>query len=132
MPPRGPGIDGILARAAGIEGLLAAALVEVSSGQVLAQLQVGDAVAPDLVAAAAADVAAVLGDLVTRAGLDDELEDVMVTLTGRQFLMRGVRDAGPEPLVLVVTLDRREATLGLARRDLREIAGALGRDRVDG
>ena len=117
----GPGIDDILAEVAEVEGVLAAALVEASSGMVLASLQLSDAPDPAVLAAGAADLVLLLGDLVARTGFDDDLEDVMVTVTGRHHVLRMLRGPTPEPVALIVTLVRAESNLGMARRELREI-----------
>lgn len=109
-----------------IEGVLAASLIEVTSGLVLASARIGDVVDPAVIAASLADVVFLLGDLATRTGLEDELEDVLVTLSGRYHIVRMMRGPVTEPLALVVTFDRSETNLALARRELREVGEGFG------
>jgi hypothetical protein len=135
----GTGLDRLMADVLEIDGVRAAALVEPGSGLVLAGAGQGSGqgfdhgsdqgfdhgsdptVDPGVIGAAAADLVLGLGDLVARTGLDDELEDVVVTLSGRQYLLRMIPGAR-EPLALMVTVDRAEANQALVRWELREIA----------
>jgi predicted regulator of Ras-like GTPase activity (Roadblock/LC7/MglB family) len=121
----GPGLDALLEEVAQLEGVLAAAVVETSGGTVLASLRDDDTTDPGVAAAGAADLVLVLAELVARTGVDDLLEDVMVTLTGRYHVVRVLGGASSEPLALVVTFDRGRTNLGLARRELREIGARL-------
>lgn len=122
----GAGLDETLDRALEIEGVIAAALVEAGTGALLTGTQVGGVVAPAVIAAAAADIVFLLSELVARTGLEDELEGVVVTLSGRFHILRMVRGLTPEPVVLVVTLDRGETNLAMAQREIRELGARFG------
>jgi hypothetical protein len=132
-------IDMLLAHVRDIEGLLAATLLEPLTGTVLAAVRDaaagGDAgdplptVDPDLVAACAADVLLLVRELAARTEVNDaggDVESVVVTVGGRFHLIRTVRGPAPEPLALVVTLDRAEANLAMAQRELREVGVRFG------
>jgi hypothetical protein len=121
-----PALEAAMNRVVEIEGVLAASLIEASSGLVLATAQIGEVVDPAVIAAGAADIVFLLGDMAARAGLEDEVEDVVVTLSGRYHILRMMRDLVPEPLALVVTFDRSETNLAMARRELREVGERFG------
>jgi hypothetical protein len=121
-----PVLDQALSRVVAIEGVLAASLVEATTGLVLASARIGDTVDPHVIAASAADIVFLLGDLTARTGLEDDLEDLVLTLTGRYHVVRMLRGLVPEPVALVVTFDRPETNLAMARRELREVGEGLG------
>jgi hypothetical protein len=119
-------LDETLGRVLEIEGVIAAALVEAGSGMLLTGTQVGGVVDPEVIAAAAADITFLLTELVARTGLEDELEGVVVTLSGRFHILRMLRGLTPEPVVLAVTLDRGETNLAMAQREIRELGARFG------
>jgi hypothetical protein len=122
-------LDRLLARVGEIDGVLVAALVETGTGLVLAAVPAaatpGSGLDPAALGAAAADLAGVLAELAAVTGLDDDLEDVVVTQTGHHHVLRVIRGLAAEPVALMVTLDRREANLALARWELREIGARV-------
>jgi hypothetical protein len=124
--PALPVMDQVLNRVIDIEGVVAASLIEATSGLVLASAQIGDVVDPALVAAGAADLVFLLADLTARTGLEDELEDVMITLSGRYHIVRIMPGQLSEPLAMVATFDRRQTNLAMARRELREVGERFG------
>jgi hypothetical protein len=121
-----PVLDRAISHLLEIEGVLAASLIEAGSGLVLATARVGEVVDPAVIAAGAADIVFLLADMAARTGLDDELEDVVVTLSGRYHVVRLMRGLLPEPIALVVTFDRHATNLAMARRELREVGDRLG------
>jgi len=114
---RGAGLDvravRILDEARKIDGALGAAVVDATTGVVLAQ--VGDespAMAKELA------LAALRG---THPGqVDDQIEDIMLTL-GKQYHVIRFLDGGHERFVHLV-LDRERGSLGLARHQLAKLA----------
>lgn len=105
----------------GIEGALGAALVDQSSGMTLATG--GDPPAVDLHVAAAGNSSVVQAKLRTMEalGLDDEIEDILITL-GRQYhIIRPVSSREGQGLFLHLVLDRARANLALARFRLTKI-----------
>ena len=92
----------------GIEGALGAALVDQSSGMTVA---------------AAGNSSVVQAKLRTMEalGLDDEIEDILITL-GRQYhIIRPVSSREGQGLFLYLVLDRARANLALARFRLTKI-----------
>jgi predicted regulator of Ras-like GTPase activity (Roadblock/LC7/MglB family) len=133
MPPGGSdergtvtSIDETLERVLEIDGVVAASLLESTTGLVLASARVSEVVDPSLVASAATDIVRLLGDMAARLGLEDELEDVVVTLRGRYHILRLVGGLLPEPVILVATLERPEANLAMAHLELREVGAQIG------
>ncbi|HEY3978212.1 MAG TPA: hypothetical protein VGM79_13125 [Streptosporangiaceae bacterium] len=87
----------------------------------------GDPDDPSLaaVAAGAADIVSVLTLLGSQLGDEDGLEDVMVTFGSRFHLIRHLRAASAQPVVLLVVLDRSRANLALARREIRDFCASM-------
>lgn len=108
-----------------VGGFAHAGLVDASTGMVLGSVQAAGGLAMPPVAAAAADLAGVLSQM---AGEFSEAEDVIVTL-GRYYVLIRLLAAGPgRRLILLLTLDRSQANLAMAHRELRDFAAALVRD----
>jgi len=124
-----------LHRLGGVTGLVSASLVEPSSGHVLETVH-GDAGDPGptgraaaaTLAAGASDVVQVLRLMTASLGAADDVEDVIVTLGRHHHVVRPLPEAGVAGLFVVVTLDRTGTNLALARRQLRALGPALGRD----
>lgn len=69
-------------------------------------------------AACATEVLQTLATMVTADALEEELEDVMVTLSGHHHLIRLLPGVAGTDLFLLLTLDRVRANLALARHQL--------------
>ena len=69
-------------------------------------------------AACATEVLQTLATMVTADALEEELEDVMVTLSGHHHLIRLLPGVAGTDLFLLLTLDRFRANLALARHQL--------------
>lgn len=105
----------------GIDGVVGAALVDQTSGMALATA--GNPRSLNLDVAAAGNSAVVQAKLRTIAdlGLDDEIEDILITL-GRQYhIIRPLSSVGGRGLFLYLALDRSRATLAMARFRLTKI-----------
>ena len=120
-----PAANALLAPVAAIDGFRLASLVDASTGMVVSSIH--DPADPSLAASAAsaADIVSVLALLSSELGADDGLEDVMVTFGSRFHLIRHVRAALAQPVVLLVVLDRSRANLALARREIRQFCVGL-------
>lgn len=106
-----------------VEGVLAAALVDYETGGLLATADRGDL---DLETASAGhlDVFRAERDLLTVLGIEDRLEDILITLRTQYHLLRPVE--AELPLLLCIVVDRSRANLGLARHHLRSVETKLG------
>ena len=108
----------------GIEGALGAALVDQSSGMTLATG--GDPPAVDLHVAAAGNSSVVQAKLRTMEalGLDDEIEDILISLGKQYHLIRPLRSRPGVFFYLII--DRSRANLAMARMALAAIEEGVG------
>ena len=104
----------------GIEGALGAALVDQSSGMTLATG--GDPPAVDLHVAAAGNSSVVQAKLRTMEalGLDDEIEDILITL-GKAYHLINLPKGHPG-LFIYLVLDKSRANLAMARHKLASLS----------
>jgi hypothetical protein len=99
-----------------VDGALCAALVDSSSGMVLGTAGSG----LDLDAAAAGNTEVVRAKLKTikSLGLDEQIEDILITLTSQYHIIRPLR-ATPEVFIYLV-LETAKSNLALARLKVKE------------
>ncbi|GAB2600219.1 hypothetical protein GCM10027168_36690 [Streptomyces capparidis] len=116
-------IEAALKEAMALDGAIGAALVDCESGMSLGTLGGGGL---DLELAAAGNTEVVRAKARTLAGLgiDDAVEDILITLTRQYHLIRPLRQSQGS-LFLYLALDRQRANLALARHGLRRIEEAL-------
>jgi hypothetical protein len=120
-----PAADALLAPVTAIDGFQLAGLIDASTGMVLASAQKRDDISLPVAAAGATDIAAVLGLLTGELATEDELEDVMVTFNNHFHLLRVVRPAPTQSVILLVILDRSRANLAIARRAIRNFCASF-------
>jgi hypothetical protein len=103
------------------EGALCAALVDAGSGLLIA----GEGTLLDLELAVAADTEVLRSTLSTLALLrmDDQLEDILITLGKQYHIIRPVQSASG--IFLYLVLDKGKANLALARRFCQAAEAAL-------
>lgn len=121
---RGLAIAEVLERGQAVEGAAGVLLVETDGGEVLGAT--GSAEGVDLgstMALAAAQFLRQERRVAERLGLDDPLEEVLVTTAGRYYLARALGAGGEHFLLLV--LDRQAADLGQAQLGLAAIEQEL-------
>jgi hypothetical protein len=107
-----------------IPGALAAALVDTSSGMTLGTAGNGHI---DIELAAAGNTEVVRAQLMTlmNLGLEDRVEDLLVTLSSQIHVIRPLGSAAGEGLFLYAALDKERSNLALARRSLQQIEREL-------
>lgn len=108
-----------------IDGALGAAVVDYNSGMALGTL--GSSKAFDLDIAAAGNTEVVRAKLRTieQLGLQEDIEDILITLGGQYHLIRPMTGRRSQGLFLYLALDRGRANLALARHRLRGIEEKL-------
>ncbi|WP_167476302.1 hypothetical protein [Nocardia arthritidis] len=104
-----------------IDGALGAAVVDYNSGMALGML--GSSKTLDLQVAAAGNTEVVRAKLRTidQLGLNEEIEDILISLTGQYHLIRPMTGRKSKGLFLYLALDRGRANLALARHRLKGI-----------
>ena len=104
-----------------IEGAVGAAVVDYNSGMALGTL--GSSKARDLHIAAAGNTEVVRAKLRTieQLGLQEDIEDILITLSSQYHLIRPMTGRKSKGLFLYLALDRDRANLAMARHKLRGI-----------
>jgi hypothetical protein len=118
-------IETSLKQAMEIEGAIGVALVDYESGMALGSLGGGRYL--NLEVAAAGNTEVIRAKLRTMASLDlnDEIEDILITL-GRQYhLIRLLSTSRGASLFMYLALDRTRANLAMARHQLKSIENSL-------
>ncbi|MEV0462743.1 hypothetical protein AB0I30_18245 [Nocardia tengchongensis] len=108
-----------------LDGALGAAVVDYGSGMPLGML--GGSKSLDLEVAAAGNTEVVRAKLRTieQLGLNEEIEDLLITLGAQYHLVRPLRGRRSRGLFLYVAIDRTRGNLALARHRLRDIEETL-------
>ena len=107
-----------------LDGLLGCAVVDATSGLVLAhESRGGPAIDMDLAAAACSQVMRAHRQAARSMGLPDRIDEVMTSAGPRQQIMRTM--SGHADLFLLVLLDKQRTNLALARFQLLEVERGL-------
>ncbi|OSI12142.1 hypothetical protein [Neisseria canis] len=106
-----------------VDGSIAAAVVDYASGMLLAG---GGSPSVDLEIAAAGNTEVVSSKMKTMKmlGMDDVIEDILITLGKQYHLLRPLKNH--DGLFLYSVLDKSKSNLALARRSLVEVERNLG------
>ncbi|MFF7455693.1 hypothetical protein [Kitasatospora sp. NPDC008115] len=115
-----------LKEAMAIEGAIGVALVDYGSGMALGTL--GDGGELDLNVAAAGNTDVVRAKMRAMEHLnllDNEIEDILVSLTTQYHLLRPLTTQSGRGLFLFLALNRGRANLAMARHQLKRIETAL-------
>ena len=115
-------VETALKEAMVVDGALGAALVDWDSGMPLGTLGGGKYLDLDLAAAGNTEVIRAKMRTVESLRLNDQVEDILITLNTQYHLIRLLRNSdGAHNLFLYLVLDRAKANLALARHHLRRI-----------
>ncbi|MEU2831051.1 hypothetical protein ABZ667_20595 [Streptomyces lavendulae] len=108
-----------------IEGALGAALVDYTSGMALGTLGGGKDL--DLMVAAAGNTDVIRAKVRTMQmlGLQDDIEDLLITLGSQYHLIRLLGGNGMNSLFLYLVLDKGNSNLAMARHQLKRVEAAL-------
>ncbi|MFJ5711445.1 MULTISPECIES: hypothetical protein [unclassified Streptomyces] len=108
-----------------IEGSVGAALVDYTSGMALGTL--GGSKDLDLTVAAAGNTDVIRAKIRTMEmlGINEGIEDVLITLDTQYHLIRLIKGRGGNGLFLYMVLDKSRANLAMARHQLRRIEADL-------
>jgi hypothetical protein len=114
-------IDHTLDMAANIKGAFAVAIVDYDSGMTLGSRGGSPEFDLDVAAPGNSDVMRTKLEVMEKLGLRENIEDILITLDTQYHLIRPIRGGGDEKLFFYMALNRAQANLAMARRDLRMI-----------
>lgn len=117
-------LDTALNEAMKIEGFIGVALVDHDSGMSLGSSGGGRLLNLEVAAAGNTEVVRAKLRTISSLGLNDEIEDILITL-GRQYHLIRPMSRGSSNLFLYLALDRERANLAMARHKLRSIESEL-------
>ncbi|WP_030055630.1 MULTISPECIES: hypothetical protein [Streptomyces] len=115
-----------LKEAMAIEGAIGVALVDYGSGMALGSL--GDGGELDLNVAAAGNTDVVRAKMRAMEMLnlhDNEIEDILISLTNQYHMVRPITTPSGRGLFLFLALNRSRSNLAMARHRLKQIEGSL-------
>ncbi|MBP2329169.1 hypothetical protein JOF56_009567 [Kibdelosporangium banguiense] len=119
-------IDRALKEAMSVAGAVGVALVDYESGMSLGTLGGGDWLNLEVAAAGNTEVVRSKLRVMSALGLNDDIEDILITLHRQYHLIRLLQPAkGTSTLFLYLVLDRERANLALARHQLKRIEADL-------
>ena len=118
-------VETALTEAMRIDGAIGAALVDFDSGMALGSR--GGGAALDLNVASAGNTEVVRSKMRTLRSLsiEDEIEDILITLQRQYHLIRVLGRPDRASLFLYLALERERANLAMARHTLRTVEGML-------
>lgn len=124
-------IDWALNAASTIKGAFAVALVDYESGMTLGSRGGSPEFDLEVAAPGNSEVMRSKLDVMAKVGIRDAIEDILITLDAQYHVIRAIASRGDEQLFFYLALNRAQANLAMARRDLRSIVdqfyvGALG------
>jgi hypothetical protein len=115
-------IEHTLDMAANIKGAFAVAVVDYESGMTLGSRGGSAEFDLDVAAPGNSEVMRAKLDVMEKLGLRGEgIEDILITLSTQYHLIRPIQGAPDEKLFLYLALNKAQANLAMARRDLKLI-----------
>jgi len=107
-----------------INGAIGAAIVDLDSGMSLGQAG-GGSLNLDIAAAGNTEVVRAKMRTMQELSLNDEIEDILITLGTQYHIIRPLTGKGSAGLFLYIALDKSKANLALARHKIIEIEKTL-------
>lgn len=117
-------VDIVLKDAMQIDGSMGAALVDYETGMSLGQAG-GGGLDLDVAAAGNSDVVKAKLRTMAALGLDEKIEDILITLNSQYHLIRLITARNGQGLFLYLALDRGKANLAMARRQLTNLEHSI-------
>ena len=114
-------IDHTLDMAANIKGAFAVALVDYDSGMTLGSRGGSPEFDLEVAAPGNSDVVRTKLEVMQKLGLRETIEDILITLDTQYHLIWPIHGLPDEKLFFYLVLNRTQANLAMARRDLRVI-----------
>ena len=114
-------IEYALNMAANIKGAFAVALVDYDSGMTLGSRGGSAEFDLDVAAPGNSEVVRAKLDIMEKLGLRETIEDILITLDTQYHLIRPIASQTDDKLFFYLALNRAQANLAMARRDLRVI-----------
>ena len=114
-------IEHSLDMAANIKGAFAVALVDYESGMTLGSRGGSREFDLDVAAPGNSDVMRTKLDVMQKLGLRETIEDILITLDTQYHLIRPIYGNPEDKMFFYLVLNRQQANLAMARRDLRMI-----------
>lgn len=116
-----PDVDVALKEAMQIDGAIGAALVDLNSGMALGTAGGGRDFDLNVAAAGNTDVVRAKLRTMEMLGIEDGVEDILVTLGGQYHLIRPLTSRSGKGTFLYLVLNKARANLAMARHQLRRI-----------
>ena len=114
-------VDYVLNAAANIKGAFAVALVDYDSGMTLGSRGGSAEFDLDVAAPGNSEVVRAKFDVMQKLGLRETIEDILITLDTQYHLIRPIYGNPDDKMFFYLVLNRQQANLAMARRDLKVI-----------
>ncbi|MDH6136415.1 hypothetical protein P3T37_005843 [Kitasatospora sp. MAA4] len=108
-----------------VEGAIGAALVDYNSGMALGTVDGPGGLDLTVAAAGNTDVVRAKMRTMEMLGLNDGIEDILITLSSQYHMIRPLTGRSGKGLFLYMALDKRRANLAMARHQLARIEADL-------
>lgn len=106
-----------------IDGFIGGCLVDTESGLMLASEDGDGSLDLEMAGAANMEVVRAKHAAMKTLGLDEQIEDILISLSGQYHLIRPM--ASNPDVFVYVALDRKKANLGMARMAVKKVEGSI-------